>query len=157
MKVESTILNIGGMTCSACVRNVEQTVKGQAGVDDASVNFATEKLQVNYHPEQVSLQDLIDAVKKKGYEASLPVEEISKTFLVAGMTCAACVKRVEDAILGIAGVRTAAVNLATEKARVTYLPGDVTESDIIHAVGKAGYALSRADDSDTRELADLFG
>lgn len=135
------------MTCSACVRNVEQTIKGQTGVDDAVVNFATEKLRISYHPEEISLQDLIDAVRKKGYDASLPTEEISKTFLVAGMTCAACVKRVEDAILSIEGVERAAVNLATEKVRIAYLPGSVTESDIIHAVGKAGYALSRADDN----------
>jgi Cu+-exporting ATPase len=148
MNMETITLNIDGMTCSACVRNVEQTVKGHTGVDDAVVNFATEKLQVSYHPAEISLQDLIDAVREKGYDASLPKEEISKTFLVEGMTCAACVKRVEDAILNIEGVETAAVNLATEKVRVAYLPGSVTESDISHAVNKAGYALSRADDNE---------
>ncbi|PID40358.1 MAG: hypothetical protein CR984_03655, partial [Proteobacteria bacterium] len=70
--MKTTTLNIGGMTCSACVRNVEQTIKGQTGVDDAVVNFATEKLRISYHPEEISLQDLIDAVRKKGYDASLP-------------------------------------------------------------------------------------
>jgi len=40
MNLETKILNIEGMTCSACVRNVEQAIKGQAGVADASVNFA---------------------------------------------------------------------------------------------------------------------
>lgn len=152
MNIETKTLNIGGMTCSACVRNVELTARRQAGVEEASVNFASEKLQVTYDPEKVTIEDLIYAVKKKGYEANLQKEEITKTFLVEGMTCAACVKRVEDAIQNVKGVKTAAVNLATEKAQVTYLPGDVQESEIIHTVEKAGYALSKADDSATLSL-----
>jgi P-type Cu+ transporter len=152
MNLETKTLNIDGMTCSACVRNVEQTVKGQAGVEGASVNFATEKLHVTYDPESISINDLISAVKKKGYDANLPKEEASTTFLVEGMTCAACVKRVEDAIKTIDGVETATVNLATEKARVTYLPGSVKETEITHAVGAVGYRLSKAEDQDSLKL-----
>lgn len=146
MNLETKTLNIEGMTCSACVRNVEQTVKGQPGVEDAAVNFASEKLKVTYHPEEITIEDLIEAVGKKGYGASLPAEELTKTFLVEGMTCAACVKRVEDAIKKVEGVRSATVNLATEKAQVTYLPGAVRESQITHAVETAGYTLSKVDE-----------
>jgi Cu+-exporting ATPase len=152
MNFETKTLNISGMTCSACVRNVEQTAKGQAGVEDASVNFASEKLQVTFDTEKITIEDLISAVKKRGYDAKLPKGEITKSFLVEGMTCAACVKRVEDAIQHIKGVKTAAVNLATEKAQVTYLPGDVKESEITHAVETAGYALSKTDDNATLAL-----
>lgn len=152
MNLETKTLNIDGMTCSACVRNVEQTVKGQAGVEGASVNFATEKLHVTYDPESISINDLISAVKKKGYDANLPKEEVSTTFLVEGMTCAACVKLVEDAIKTIDGVETATVNLATEKARVTYLPGSVKETEITYAVEAVGYRLSKAEDQDSLKL-----
>lgn len=151
MNLETKTLDIDGMTCSACVRNVEQTVKGLDGVDDASVNFATERLRVTYDPEKMTLEDLIHAVRKKGYEATPPQDQITKTFLVEGMTCAACVKRAEDAIKKIDGVDAATVNLATEKARVTYSPGDLKESEIIHAVETAGYSMSMADDQETLE------
>ena len=62
------------------------------------------------------------------------------------MTCAACVKRVEDAIKKVPGVEQASVNLATEKARVTYIPGDAGQADFIHAVEAAGYGLVPEDD-----------
>jgi Cu+-exporting ATPase len=152
MNLETKTLNIEGMTCSACVRNVENTVKKKAGVKDASVNFASENLRVTYDSKNISIGDLIQAVEKKGYGASLPKKDLTKTFLVEGMTCASCVKRVEDTINKIDGVKTASVNLATEKAQVTYSPGDVKEKDITNAVGAVGYTLLKINDKTSIDL-----
>ena len=55
------------------------------------------------------------------------------------MTCAACVWRIEEAVTRIPGVHETAVNLATERARVTYDPAMVTPAHIAHAVTDAGY------------------
>ncbi|NKQ53958.1 copper-translocating P-type ATPase [Amycolatopsis sp. K13G38] len=60
--------------------------------------------------------------------------------LIGGMTCAACVGRVERKLAGLAGVR-ATVNLATEKATVTY-PATMTAADLIAAVEAAGYTAT---------------
>ncbi len=75
--------------------------------------------------------------------------EMKKTFMVKGMTCAACVKRVEDIVKKIEGVKTANVNLATEKVQVSYVPNKAGATDIIHAVEKAGYSLSAIDGAGT--------
>ena len=45
------------------------------------------------------------------------------TVAVQGMSCAACVRRVEKALAGVDGVREASVNLATEKATMVFDPG----------------------------------
>ncbi len=66
-------------------------------------------------------------------------EQQSISLVVQGMTCAACVWRIEEAVTRIPGVREAAVNLATERARVTYDPAVVTPAHIAHAVTDAGY------------------
>ncbi len=58
---------------------------------------------------------------------------------VQGMTCAACVLRIEEAVLRVPGVRQAAVNLATERAQVTFDPAAVTLAAIAQAVTDAGY------------------
>lgn len=149
MGVESKTLNIDGMTCAACVRRVEQAVQKADGVETASVNFATEKLQVRFDPDKTGVEDLIRRIEKEGYGAGLPAEntdDAAATFMVEGMTCAACVKRVEDAIKAVPGVEDASVNLASEKARVTWAPGESSEADVIHAVEAAGYGLTRSDD-----------
>ncbi|MFG3132257.1 heavy metal translocating P-type ATPase [Streptomyces tendae] len=65
--------------------------------------------------------------------ASLVVTDIT----VGGMTCAACVRRVEKKLAKLDGV-TATVNLATGLARVSH-PADVAPGDLVTAVEQAGY------------------
>ncbi len=68
-------------------------------------------------------------------EASLSETSLS----VGGMTCAACVGRVERALAGVAGVESAAVNLVTERATVRYDPARVTPAALAEAVERTGY------------------
>jgi Cu+-exporting ATPase len=60
---------IGGMTCSACAAAVERAVGKVPGVSSASVNFATEKLSVDWDPGATRLSEIKLAVKDAGYEA----------------------------------------------------------------------------------------
>ena len=57
---------------------------------------------------------------------------------IGGMTCASCVRRVEKALERVPGVRAVAVNLATERARVTVADGAAADA-LVAAVAKAGY------------------
>src|SRR5690242_9179210 len=63
---------------------------------------------------------------------------------VSGMTCASCVGRVEKAIRGVAGVETAAVNLATGRATVS-LSGGASVEPVLAAIRKAGYEPAEAE------------
>ena len=63
----------------------------------------------------------------------------TETLSIGGMTCAACSSRVERAIRKLAGIESAVVNLATEKATVVYDPRLLRLSSIKEAVEKAGY------------------
>ncbi len=58
---------------------------------------------------------------------------------IAGMTCASCVARVERAVRKVPGVTEAGVNLATERATVTFDPQVVDVAAIQAAIGAAGY------------------
>ena len=62
-------LKIQGMTCAACVRAVERAVSKVAGVAQVAVNFATEKAQVTFEPDQTRLADIKQAVHDAGYTA----------------------------------------------------------------------------------------
>lgn len=61
---------------------------------------------------------------------------------IEGMTCASCVAHVEKGIKGVSGIDMASVNLATEKATVSYDPEIVEIENIINAVSDAGYRAS---------------
>ncbi|HZV65668.1 MAG TPA: heavy metal translocating P-type ATPase [Telluria sp.] len=60
---------------------------------------------------------------------------------IGGMSCAACAGRVERALMAVPGVQRAAVNLATEQARVAAAPGASVDA-LVAAVHKAGYEAS---------------
>lgn len=72
--------------------------------------------------------------------ASVSVASSERTHLdVSGMTCAACVARIEKTLLKVPGVVEASVNLATEAAQIRYETGKVRPSELIAAIQGAGY------------------
>ena len=66
---------IEGMTCASCAQTIEKAVGKLSGVDKASVNLATEKMQVSYNPSAISVSDVIGAVSNSGYAAVLETTE----------------------------------------------------------------------------------
>lgn len=62
-------LKIEGMTCAACAKTVERVTSKIEGVTETNVNFATEKLTINYEPSTVKISDIKRAVEKAGYKA----------------------------------------------------------------------------------------
>jgi P-type Cu+ transporter len=133
---ETTIeLPVTGMTCASCVARVERAIGKSEGVDKANVNLATEKATVTFDPGEVSTGDLVAVIEGAGYG----VVTAQETIPIIGMTCASCVSRVEKALRNPPGVLKADVNLATEKATVTYIPGQASYRDLVEAVRGSGY------------------
>jgi Cu+-exporting ATPase len=67
--MKKTTLNIEGMTCAACAARIEKVTNKLDGVKNASVNFASEKLNISYDESTVSLDNVKKAVEKAGYKA----------------------------------------------------------------------------------------
>jgi Cu+-exporting ATPase len=65
--VAELTLPVEGMTCASCVRRVEKALKKVPGVQDASVNLATEKANVVYDPSAASLAEMRASVENAGY------------------------------------------------------------------------------------------
>ncbi len=125
------------MTCASCVAHVEGALRGVDGVEEVAVNLATERATLRFDPRAVRMADLVRAVQETGYE--VPTETV--VLPIGGMTCAACVAHVEEALRGLPGVVSVTVNLATEKATVTFIPGVVGIPDFQRAVAEAGYEV----------------
>ncbi len=154
--------DIEGMTCASCVRRVERSLEKVPGVEQASVNLATERASVRFDPAQVQTAELEEAVKRAGYQARLVAPPPAPAPVVAsnghaspigsagtielpveGMTCASCVRRVEKALEKVDGVEQASVNLATERASVMFDPERVSMEDLEQAVERAGYHVGQ--------------
>jgi len=125
---------VQGMSCASCVARVERSLADVPGVQDVSVNFATEQASVKASGG-VGMDALKAAVAKAGYS----VGEQSLSLAIEGMTCASCVSRVEKALKQVPGVLSASVNLATETAEVSVAGNAALLPALVAAVAKAGY------------------
>jgi len=126
---------IRGMHCASCAGRIEKGLQAVPGVEHASVNFGAERAVVRFDPSRTSIDALRRAVKDLGYE--VPQEEV--VIPIQGMHCASCVRRIEEALTAVPGVTRASVNLATEQAVISYLPGTTTLTELRRAIQDSGY------------------
>ncbi|MFB6285362.1 MAG: heavy metal translocating P-type ATPase [Candidatus Bipolaricaulia bacterium] len=131
-------LPIEGMNCGACVNHVDKALASVDGVSDVQVNLSTEKAAVELSHGAVSLEALQKAVQDAGYDISTE----QWTLGIGGMNCGACVNHVDKALTSVPGVLSANVNLATESAQVTLVPGEAAVDELKQAVGNAGYEVT---------------
>jgi Cu+-exporting ATPase len=141
------------MTCASCVARIERKLTKLDGVAEATVNLATEHAIVDYDPTRVAVPDLVRTIEAAGYTArpfatpstAAPTAQpgvAQQELAITGMTCASCVARIERKLGKLEGVQTASVNLATERASVTYDPASVSPAQLISAVEAAGYGAA---------------
>jgi Cu+-exporting ATPase len=129
-------LDVAGMTCASCASRVEKAINAIPGVQQTSVNLATDSVAVEA-TSQVQADMIRQAIEKAGYE--VPQEEV--TLDITGMTCASCAGRVEKALRKVDGVLDASINLATDRAQVKVNRG-TSNAALIAAVEKAGYGAA---------------
>ena len=139
---------VEGMTCASCSGRVERALAAVPGVQEATVNLATEQASVvlagtasGAGPALPNVMSaLMLAVDKAGY--SVPTSSVE--LAVTEMTCATCSGRVEKALLKVPGVLEANVNLATERAHVKLAGTATTErvGALLQAVERAGYGAT---------------
>lgn len=71
---------------------------------------------------------------------------------IQGMTCAACVAHVEKSLKNVGGVEMAQVNLATERATVSFDPTRADVEALVRSIAAAGYGASRRTDAGQSEV-----
>jgi len=143
--IRTETLDLKGMTCSACAAANERAVRKVQGVSEASVNFASETINVTFDDGTASIDTIKAAVKKAGYEAVERASTRVASIPIGGMTCTACAAAVERSVRKLPGIELASVNFATEKASITYDPSRVRMSEIKAAISKAGYQALAAE------------
>jgi Zn2+/Cd2+-exporting ATPase len=141
---------VGGMDCGGCAKTIEATLQQLAGVAEAKVSFATERLGVTYDPQQVDEASIRDRVTALGYTiAAIPNQPTLDQALstrtlqahVGGMDCGGCAKTIAANLQQMAGITEATVNFASERLNVTYSPQQVSEAEILKRVTDLSYTV----------------
>lgn len=138
----SSKLLVSGMDCPDCAAKVEKAVKRVPGVVNANVIFPTGSLDVEYNPQQTGIAQILDRIKKLGYEAqeySQKIPDTSQTtdFCIIGMDCPDCAAKLEKSISKIPGVENTQVNFGASKMTVTH---SGSAAEILSTIEKMGYS-----------------
>ena len=70
-EAHQTVFHLSGMTCAVCAQTIEQAVAKLPGMQQATVNLATEKLTATYDTDLLSEETIIREVEQAGYQASI--------------------------------------------------------------------------------------
>ncbi|MBF0473062.1 MAG: copper-translocating P-type ATPase [Nitrospirae bacterium] len=76
---ESANISISGMSCTACSGRIERVLNSKEGITSAVVNFASEKATVIYNPQTISVDNIIETIKKTGYDAAISTSKTVDT------------------------------------------------------------------------------
>ncbi|MBX3640263.1 MAG: copper-translocating P-type ATPase [Nitrosomonas sp.] len=133
------------MTCAACAARIEKNLNKLPGVE-AAVNFASEKARIHYDDRQIKTGTLIETIEKTGFHITPQTVQLQ----LHKMTCAACGTHIEKALNRLPGVTTS-VNIATETAKIRFVPGTMTVDRLIAAVVDAGYGATEISETSHAE------
>jgi Cu2+-exporting ATPase len=68
MAIQRQTYPVMGMTCAVCVAKIEKVLGNTEGINESSVNFASENVTISYDDEIISLEKIAGIIKDIGYE-----------------------------------------------------------------------------------------
>ena len=151
METRKLVLPITGMTCANCVASVERNLKKEAGVQSANVNLSSERATVEFEADITDLDSILNRVEKAGYgiatgEADLLLQRLSDDNDA---------RRLERRLSSVEGILEVQVSIATERARVRYVPTIISQTEIRKAITAIGFEVIdlSADSEDVERIA----
>lgn len=131
------------MSCVSCANKIETSLSKLLGVENVSVNFATNKAIITYDAKTISSSEIVEQIEKLGYVASVDNQGVLQVnFVVEGMSCVSCASKIENSLNKSNGVFEAKVNFASKKAYVSFDLKKTSEEQIVNVVNGLGYKVS---------------
>ncbi|KAF7828285.1 putative copper-transporting ATPase HMA5 [Senna tora] len=140
-------ITIAGMTCTSCSSAVESNLQAIPGVLKAQVALATEEAEVHYNPNIVSYNEILQAIKGTGFEATLLSlgEDMSKIDLqVEGVRTDHSMRIVENSLQALPGVQTIELYPEQNKISLSFKPDLTGPRNFINVIAGTGSGRFRA-------------
>ncbi|MEK6977904.1 MAG: heavy metal-associated domain-containing protein, partial [Candidatus Hydrothermarchaeota archaeon] len=122
-KYRHDTITLSGMDCADCAATVQKAVARMEGVSWAALNFTTSKLEIEYSPEKVSLEEVSAEVEGLGYKVQEAGGLVTSHFIVSGMDCSHDEEGIERKVASIPKVTKVRVSFVTSRMTVSHEPG----------------------------------
>jgi copper ion binding protein len=134
-------LGVPGMDCPSCAEKIVNSVSALDGVVAVDPQVMTGTVRVEYRPDAVAADAVVDRVRAAGYDVESRDDLRTERFDVPAMDCPSCAGKIENALDGVAGIRERETLPTTGTVVVTYDPGLASRADLVAAIERAGYAV----------------
>ncbi|MFZ4547615.1 MAG: heavy metal translocating P-type ATPase [Bacteroidales bacterium] len=145
--IKIATMPVTGLTCVNCASLIDANIKKMPGVDEANVDFASEKLTISFDPTVVNEKNIVDAVKRIGYGVATGKVELP----IVGLTDNTDAITLEKILARQNGVLAVGVGYGNERASIEYIPGMTSIAELAVAIRKAGFDLVQADKTEQME------
>lgn len=105
------------------------------GVENTSVNLSSERATVEFHPESLSLNDLVMRIQKAGYG----VAEGKADLILSSPIDSNDARAIEKKLKMVEGVRDIRINLSSNLVMVKYIPTMVNQAKIRRKLVEVGF------------------
>lgn len=136
------VIPITGMTCANCVATIERNVKKMPGVKNTTVNLSTERATIDFDPDQVKIDGLVQKIEHVGY--GIASGEI--TVQLQRLSDPVDANRLEKRIRLVDGILYAQANLSSDSILIRYIPTIIDKDEIYSEIKKAGFDPLVTDD-----------
>lgn len=147
MSIKKISLSITGLSCTNCALRLETALRNVAGVMEAQVDFASERLSTSFDSKTLNEKEIIDAVRKIGYDVATGRVEWPLT----GLQDQTDTDLLERLLRQRYGVLNASVSYGTERVTVEFLPGTTTVAELAAIIRQAGFTLVKGGDDASGE------
>jgi len=148
MAQQKTQIKISGMHCAPCAQTIQKALSKAEGVQKARVNLTTETAYVEYDDVYTDEEKLKEIIRNTGYDVAEELERV--TLRIGGITCASCTQIIAKTLRKTQGIKDANVNLATEKATVSFYPSKTSYAKIKKTIEDTGYLVLGREDKKAR-------
>jgi Zn2+/Cd2+-exporting ATPase len=138
----ATVMPVIG-ECPACGSRLRDTMRGQAGVQDARYDPTRDELWIAFDPDRVSRDALLQAAHRAS--ETLAHATTHRRLPIGGMDCADCAATLERSVAAMKGVSSVRVHFATGVMLLEYDPALIDLPAIRNRVESLGYTIREGD------------
>jgi len=140
-ETRTVTLDVPDMDCPSCAEKIVNSVSTLDGVVSVEPQVMTGAVHVEYRPEKVGVDDVVERVQAAGYDVESRDDLQTERFDVPTMDCASCAGKIENALDTVAGIQDRETLPTTGTVIVTYDPSQTSRADLVAAIESAGYAV----------------
>ncbi|KAI8833830.1 hypothetical protein BJ741DRAFT_657425 [Chytriomyces cf. hyalinus JEL632] len=146
---EKALLDVGGMTCAACVNTIESNVSKAPGILSIKVSLLAQRAEIEFNPSIIQRADIPNLIEDMGFDAALIQQECkgSITLQIYGMTCASC--------SGTITQQSVSINLLANSGVFTFDKSICGVRDIVEKIEDLGFDALVADGGTNSQLESL--